>query len=251
VVDKVVEEGTTDEGPLYPGCPGTSVYLEAKPNPSYASFPAGEPHWTVQGPFGTCPYFSEDTGPTTRLFPGYKWGDYIVTAKCGSNDPGDSITVKFNLVNEIPWGIYTPTWGTTPFSCIPPCDGEDSYEMDDCGNKLEYSCCEEDGSGGTDCALRVFYNGILLSSCVFHYSPDNYVARKIATIEGTNLKYITKIRHENIETNKDGGGCPGFYCSKFYEYDCITGFGYPVWRRDPDYPPQSETDGTDDCPGHD
>jgi hypothetical protein len=115
VVDKVVEEGTTDEGPLYPGCPGTSVYLEAKPNPSYASFPAGEPHWTVQGPFGTCPYFSEDTGPTTRLFPGYKWGDYIVTAKCGSNDPGDSITVKFNLVNEIPWGIYTPTWGTTQY----------------------------------------------------------------------------------------------------------------------------------------
>ena len=131
-----------------------------------------------------------------------------------------------------------------------PCDGEDSYELDDCYNELEVSCCLSDGSGGfPGCAYRVFYNDILKSSCVFAIEPENYVWRKIATIAGTDKKVFTKIKHMNQKRSKYIQGCWGYYCTKFYEYDCITGSEGTIWRRDPDETPWEETDG-EECPGH-
>jgi hypothetical protein len=157
----------------------------------------------------------------------------------------------YSVVNEIPYGAYGPTWGTCPSSCPPgPCDGEDSYELDDCFNELEVSCCQEDGSGGAlGCAYRVFYNNTLLSSCVFAILPENEVYRKIATIEGTDKKVFTKIKHINEKSTKYIQGCLGYYCTKFYEYDCITGASNTIWRRRADSPPLNEQDG-ETCPGH-
>jgi hypothetical protein len=43
-VDKVVKEGTTDEGALYV-CVGEDVNLEALPDPCGASFPEDQPTW--------------------------------------------------------------------------------------------------------------------------------------------------------------------------------------------------------------
>jgi len=248
-VGKVVKSGTTDEGPLAPGCPGTSVSLEAKPYPEESSFPTGEPHWTVEGPTGSSPSLSDDTGTTTTLSGTDKLGDYYVTAKCGESDTGDSINVAFNLADDPPYSAYSPTWGEIPGSCDLPCDGEDSYELDDCGNELEFSCCDSGGGGGVLCADRVFYNNSLLSSCVFKIEPENEVYRKKATIDGTELKFITKIKHINVCTQKYLGSCWGYYCTKFYEYDCITGEESTIWRRDPDDKPNVETDG-EPCPGH-
>jgi hypothetical protein len=85
---------------------------------------------------------------------------------------------------------------------------------------------------------------------VFALEPDNYFWRKIATIEGTNLKYITKIKHMNQCNAKYLESCWGWYCTKFYEYDCIAGTESTVWRRDKDSPPEDENDGEDTCPGH-
>ena len=101
-VDKVVEAGTTNEGPLYPGCLGTIVFLEAKPSPAGVSFPSGGPYWEiVEQPTGANASLSPTSGSTTTTLSGLtKWGNYVVKAKCGCSDTGDSITVKFNLVSE-------------------------------------------------------------------------------------------------------------------------------------------------------
>lgn len=250
-VDKVVEQGTSNEGPIGI-CPGNTVNLQAVPYPAGASFPWGEPHWTiVEKSWGTNAYLYYSWGPTNTVAGLNNFQEYVVVrARCGDFDTGDTITVTTQLENEIPWGCYSPTWGTWPTSCMLICDGEDSYELDDCGNELEFSCCEPDGSGGTNCAYRVFYNNTLLSSCVFGYSPENEVYRKIATIVGTDLKVITKIKHINTETNKAGGGCTGYYCAKFYTYDCVTGASSTIWQRNQDHPPINESDGDNGCPGH-
>jgi len=153
-----------------------------------------------------------------------------------------------SLVNETLWSAYFPQYGTTPTSCYPPCDGEDSYELDDCLNELEVSCATKSGGGGVDCAYRVFYNNSLLSSCVFRIEPHNEVVRKMATIEGTDKQVFTKIKHIN-ECHKYTGGCFGWYCTKFYEYDCITGASSTTWRKKDDEHPLDEGDGVQ-CPGH-
>jgi len=67
--------------------------------------------------------------------------------------------------------------------------------------------------------------------------------------EGTDLEYITKIKHINECTKKYLGSCWGYYCTKFYVYDCITGAESTIWRRHPDRSPLNEEDGTT-CPGH-
>lgn len=247
-VDKVVKSGTTDEGPLYPGCPGTSVTLEAKPNPA-GTFPAGEPHWTLQKPDGSSATLSTSTGYTTTLSGTDKWGNYVVTAKCGNDDTGDSITVAFNLGSESVWYHYTKS-GEVPIPCLPYlCDGEDTTDHDDCGNELEVSCCQEDGTGGvSDCAYRYFYNDKLISSCIWITEGDNYWLYKEATIQGTSNQIFTKMKH--INSDEDGNeGCDGYYCTKIEIYNCLTGASTTYWRRDPDSAPLDIDQGIE-CPGH-
>jgi hypothetical protein len=93
-VAEVVKEGTTDEGPLYV-CVGGTRDLEAKPNPSDATFPLDGPNWTIEEPQppGAEAYLSDSTGPTTTLGCLTEPGDYDVKARCGDFDTGDTITV--------------------------------------------------------------------------------------------------------------------------------------------------------------
>ncbi len=93
-VDKVVKSGTADEGPLYVCLNGT-VDLQAKPNPAGASFPTGEPHWSIENqPSRANATLNPSSGSaTTTLGNLTKPEDYIVKAKCGNSDTGDSITV--------------------------------------------------------------------------------------------------------------------------------------------------------------
>jgi hypothetical protein len=199
------------------------------------------------------PDYPYDRRDKARLSNLDKVGDYVVKAASSCDGHSDTITVSVEspLVNESTYGAYCPTWGTSPSSCPPgPCDGEDSYELDDCFNELEVSCCQSDGSGGAlGCAIRVFYNNSLKSSCVFTIEPENEVYRKFATIDGTEKKVFTKIKHINEKRNKYIEGCWGYYCTKFYFYDCITGASNTIWRRRADCQPLNEQDG-ETCPGH-
>ena len=89
-VDRVILDGVSpeDEGPIEIISPTSSVYLEAMPYPANATWPDEEPTWTIDGPPGSSPTVSN--GYAAGLTVG---GDYTVTAKCGSSDIGDSITI--------------------------------------------------------------------------------------------------------------------------------------------------------------
>jgi PKD repeat protein len=101
-VDKVVEAGTTNEGPLYV-CPDDTVNLQAKPYPAGVPFPSGEPYWKiVSQPSGANAYLSPSSGSaTTTLSSLGKPGEYVVKAKCGNNDTGHTITVKVVEVKSL------------------------------------------------------------------------------------------------------------------------------------------------------
>jgi hypothetical protein len=116
----------------------------------------------------------------------------------------------------------------------------------------EVSCCQADGTGGLfGCAYRYFYNDNLISSCIWSTHADNIWKYKEATIEGTNKKVITKMKHINADLDGDEG-CDGYYCTKIVIYNCITGEHIgdsPYWRRDDEEPPY-DIDQGEECPGH-
>jgi len=93
-VDNVVESGTMDPGPLYV-CPNDTVDLEAKPYPVGASFPTGEPNWTIESqPSDANASLTDTSGSTTTTVDNLSVpGEYIVNARCCCVDLGDSITI--------------------------------------------------------------------------------------------------------------------------------------------------------------
>ena len=98
-VDKVVKdvEGPPDEGPLYV-LPGSSVALQALPDPIYSSFPSGKPIWVIQSyPDGANPSLSQNSGPTTTLSNLTVPGIYNVSAYCGNSDAISVVVVKVEL----------------------------------------------------------------------------------------------------------------------------------------------------------
>jgi hypothetical protein len=233
-----------DEGPLYPGCLGNIMSLEAIPNPAGVSFPEGEPHWTIQSqPAGGVASLDPCSGSATTILSGlHKYGEYVVKAKCDGSE-GDTITVKFNLVDESGWKDYP--LGEVPGSCGGVCDGEDATIFDGCENELEVSCAQEDGTGGIgDCAYRYFYNDNLISSCIWATNAGNKWWYKDAKIEGTILRFITKARHTTVDGDKfDSEGCDGYYCSLVTIYNCLTGESTKYWRRSATIYPWLETAG--------
>jgi len=92
-VNKIVENGTTNEGPLYKCLNGT-VNLEAKPYPEGCSFPSNEPQWLIiEKPSGSVPSLNPSSGSSTTLSNLSKPGKYVVKARCGNNDQGDTIDI--------------------------------------------------------------------------------------------------------------------------------------------------------------
>ena len=166
VKDSILEES----GPLY-ACINDSVDLKAKIYPSTASWPTdNEPSWEVEDyPTGTDPEVnpSEDS-ETTTLSGLTKLGEYVVRAKCGSNDIGKTITVNVVDWEKIPLGssaslskyilgkVYVPT----------------TY-----GGTLELT-------GGSN--LELFYTDgsdltCLTATQVFSGECDDYIVDEIAT----------------------------------------------------------------------
>jgi len=119
-VNSVVEYGTTNEEPNV--CLDTYVvYLEAKPNPNDASFPTGEPTWSiVSQPSGADANLSV-YGISAGLWDLTVEGDYVVNAKCGSVDTGDSITVTVYKDNPGFQSVnihYDASYGTGFFNTL-------------------------------------------------------------------------------------------------------------------------------------
>ena len=131
-VSKIVEYGTTDQGPLEI-CLNDYVYLGAIPNPNDASFPSGEQTWSiVSQPSGADAklelYYG---GIVAALYDLTVEGDYVVDACCGSFDTGDSITVTVSQDNPGFQAIdirYKASFGTGFFSTedADPCQFEDA-----------------------------------------------------------------------------------------------------------------------------
>jgi len=177
-------------------------------------------------------------------------GEKTVTAtpECGSSKQ-KTVGVEYPLTEDVAWTEYTNP--DIPGSCGGICDGEDATEFDDCGNELEVSCSQADGTGGTsDCAYRCFYNDNLISSCIWD-NGDNHWWYKKATIGDSGLKIFTKIRHSTGDPDKfDDEGCDGYYCTLVTIYDCQTGGKTEYWRRDDEFQPVYEWDGEEhECAG--
>jgi hypothetical protein len=82
--------------------------------------------------------------------------------------------------------------------------------------------------------------------------PENYCYYKEATIEGTNKKVFTKMKHVNPSSCLYLEGCWGYYCTKIVIYNCLTGEHIgdsPYWRRDDEEKPLDIDEG-EPCPGH-
>lgn len=128
IVDKIVKSETTDQGPIYV-CLNGSVDLEAFNNLETQSFPSGEPHWSIQSqPTGANASLTPSSGSSTTLGNLTKEGNYVVQAKCGSTDTGDSIIVKvrrYKLIVDAPDDItsgdaFTVTVSAVEFSTSQP-----------------------------------------------------------------------------------------------------------------------------------
>ncbi len=236
-----------DEGPIY-RCKG-SVGLIAFTNPALA-IPDGEPTWSVDSqPAGASASITAPVYPyivvVTNLT---KSGDYVIKAKCGSSDPGDTITIKVEspLVSETDWIVYPDPLDLIPDFCRgdESCDGEDATLFDDCQDILEVSCAQSDGTGGiTGCAFRYFYNDSLHGSCIW-VNGDNCWHYKEKTIGTSDNKVFTKMRHSTGDPDKfDTEGCWGYWCTKVTIYNIEDNNSTVHWRRSQVFPPIWETHG--------
>lgn len=102
----------------------SSMQLEAKHNLS-GGFPDGEPAWTFTQPTGASATLSPTSGSANTTISNMdKPGDYVVTAKCGSGDNGDSITITaveitdIDVVNSA--GVNNTVLGHVSCSIEPP-----------------------------------------------------------------------------------------------------------------------------------
>ncbi len=92
-VDRIIVQGSSpeDTGPAT-ALVGETVDLEAKPCPDGASFPSGNPVWTLQSkPAASTLSSSLGTGTTKSVEPDVV-GTYVVKATCGSSS--DTFTIK-------------------------------------------------------------------------------------------------------------------------------------------------------------
>jgi hypothetical protein len=97
-MDKVVERGGIDEGPLFASVGGL-VQLKAKPVPGDASFPSGEPTWNLDSyPTGGGGVSFSSDGDEAGLSDFPVAGDYTVSAECGTSD---SITIRVIEVADV------------------------------------------------------------------------------------------------------------------------------------------------------
>ena len=106
-VNEVVESGTLDSGPLFVGL-NEEVSLIAIPYPNYPLYyPVDATIWEVNQPAGGNAVLEPDCNSlTTTLKNLTVGGEYIVTAKCGPNDPGDEITIYVVEVVDVNWETY-------------------------------------------------------------------------------------------------------------------------------------------------
>jgi hypothetical protein len=255
-VDKVVESGTTDEGPIYV-CPDDTVSLEAKSNPSDTSFPSGEPHWSIESqPEGASASLSPSSGSTTTTLSGItKYGEYVIKAKCGDSDSGDSITVSTPSTSG-PWEDWIP------FSDCPPENW--SFLEDDCDNWLSVYCDSTNHLSAQ--AFSWWYTngqppwvnrGTEVGCCVWNGGSN--LAQYKYSFPGKKLYLKT----EQVSCNNHKGfwdphgeGCTWYYCFRFVTFDCVTSGANPNvnWYRDSDicycemgtWPNPSSSD---NCPG--
>jgi hypothetical protein len=212
-VDKVVESGTTDEGPIYV-CPDDTVSLEAKPNPSDASFPSGEPHWSIQSqPEGASASLSSSSGSATTTLSGLtKLGEYVIKAQCGDSDSGDTIIVSTAPTSGY-WVNFVPYF-SCPRLIDPDCNLEWRDDVSDvCTNMITITCFPG------ECFYKYFFNGVEVGRCPW---PDahNQFWYKISLDDKQFLE--TKHTSGNNENSSSGAGCDGYYCWRTEKYDCLN-----------------------------
>ncbi len=249
-VDKLVQYGTNNEGPIRI-CPGDSANLEAKPYPTGASFPSGEPHWTiVEQSSGTNAYLSSLWGPTTTVGGLTKPGEYVVVrARCGNVDTGDTITVKTPELSGL-WEEFVPGFGCGIIPDPPCLLGYTAEEPDSCGHKVIIACVQYSLPW-----CRFFYwywtesMETEIGECIWGKGDNRWWYKKSNYPPKVFLK--TKNTSRNDEPGTDGEGCQGYWCWRTTIYDCVDG-GAPqrVWRRSNDLslPSWAEDDG-EPCPG--
>jgi len=258
-IDKVVKDGTTDEGPLYVVCPDDTVDLEAIPYPNVEYYPTDETIWDVnQQPEGADALLNPDSSSLTTTLSGMtEPGDYVIKARCGPNDPGDTIVVTTPPSTGY-WLDFMPG-----FSC-PPLPGETNQKArpDDCGNTLAVFCdnnvpCIPGGGGGGFTAFTWWYaragtpvKGTRVGICVWIGGVNIFDCKTTFDKERfLQTRHVTQNDAEGIDG--DGEGCDGYWCWRVQKFDCVNEVpvaGSPWWRRRTGGPGGNETHGWP-CPG--
>jgi len=245
-VDKVVELGTDDEGPLYVVCPGDTLTLQAKPLPTGYSFPIEEPSWTIVSQPGIA-YVWPKWGTTTTLYWVAERGTYVVKAQCGAADTGDTIDV------------ITPPPSVYSMDFFP---GDPSPIYDDCGNKLaayddtRHFCpphspfrafnwwyTPSGASGGTRVGLCVWEGGVNQFRVRLTIKQLYGKERFVDTFHCT--------QNDAVGPDKQGEGCTGYWCWRVERYDCVANTHQGIWwrRREAHLGPGTRETQGELCPG--
>lgn len=206
-VNDIVENGTSDKGPLYE-CVGGSVTLKANPNPS-GSFPTGEPHWTVQSqPTGASATLNPASGSsTTTLGDLTKAGNYGIRAKCGSIDTGDTITVTVVGVSSISQDkTKACVCEAITFTAHPTVSGK---ALDCIEWQKQYRAESSDAWGSWGSASGGDPNAILSTSVTGQYQ---YQARNGTVATWTTSSIVSVIKVDKVKIKNPSG-----------TYDDVTG----------------------------
>ncbi|MDH4239891.1 MAG: PKD domain-containing protein [Phycisphaerae bacterium] len=229
-VDKIVKQGSTNDGPLF-FCPDDSVSLEAKPYPAFASFPSGEPHWSIESePNGSNASLNPPSGSATTTLSGLtEPGEYVIKAQCGDSDMGDNIVVKTPSSGY--WDSWVPGFGC-PCSLLigcGDCEDEAPDSPDDCGNTLKITCNNSSGN----CRYQYWYNSTEVGRCVW-IGGKNVFEYKITANGEQFLKTDIFNCNDKRGVDSDGEGCDGYFCWRRVTFDCVDTSATPqvTWRKE-------------------
>jgi len=228
-VDRVIEAGSDPEnqGPIYV-CPCEYVVLEAKPNPAGASFPDGEPTWTLE---------EQPEGADAQLLPSgdmavldelTELGDYVVKARCGSVDEGDEITVIVGGNPPGRWRDWLPDWNCPPEN--------QAFRRDECDNWISVYCDSENYLNET--AYSWWFNKDTptprqteVGCCVWNGGINLF--RYWYSYPGPELYLRTE--HWTCDPLKgclaDFQGCPWHWCYRYVSFHCWHGVPIVLWKR--------------------
>jgi hypothetical protein len=167
-------------------------------------------------------------------------GDVEIIATCDNNSSQMSIDPPVTDKIWVEVSAYYRTGGWIPIypsgsECSWHCEDDDLrfIKHDDFMNELKLSCSDHGFGAIIGCAWEFYYDGFLISRCLFPNGANDWYYKKKFVVGGIDdgKWYFYKLKHVTLDGDCSGG-CPGYCCAKLTYYDCETcSSDGSCWRR--------------------